>query len=113
VFDGILPIAPPGPPPAGRLTLSNFSYDLADVQAILTRRPYCAIDAGGVPMDFKLPLNSTWIIPTPPGSDVCWRRLLPGPPPPGVAQATRPAMPIWQQWNRAYTATGRFIDAQL
>lgn len=96
-------------PARGRLTLSNFTVPLADVEALVTPYPDCIVHPGQVPADFKLPLNGTWTIPTPAGADVCWRRLAP----PQVAQRVRPALPVAAQWNRAFTAPGRFIDAQL
>lgn len=100
------------PPAAGRLTLRNFTSALADVEALATPYPDCALHPGLVPEDFKLPRNATWIIPTPPGSDVCWRRLQPGAPP-NIAQGLKPAVPVAAEWNRAFTASGRSIDARL
>jgi hypothetical protein len=98
----------PLPPQGGRLTLSNYSYRLADVEAILTRYPDCALHPGIVPMAFKLPLNSTWVIRTPAGSDVCWRRqLVP------QQEAAAGARPGSSAWNRDHTAAGRFIESQL
>jgi hypothetical protein len=95
-------------PRSGRLTLSNFTFALADVEAIVTPYPDCALHPGVVARDFKLPLNGTWTIQAPPGSDVCWRRL-PGEPGAGAVQAVRPPA----QWNRAYTGAGRRLDDQL
>jgi hypothetical protein len=98
----------PLPPEGGRLTLSNFSYDLADVEAIVTRYPDCALHPGIVPMTFKLPLNSTWVIRAPAGADVCWRRqLVP------QQEAAAGAKPGWSAWNRDHTGAGQFIDSQL
>ncbi|HTV89388.1 MAG TPA: hypothetical protein VME41_10270 [Stellaceae bacterium] len=126
------PPPPPPPPPAastawpfqtfslfaaparpGRLTLSNFTFPLADLQAIVTPYPDCAAHPGIVPEDFKLPRNGTWIIPTPAGSDVCWRRLAPGAPAQGVAQGVALSVPVAAEWNHAYTAGGGFITARL
>jgi hypothetical protein len=90
----------PSPRP-GRLTLSNVTFDLADMQAVVTPYPDCALHPGIGARVFQLPLNGTWIIPTPPGSDVCWRRVVPG------------AAPTAAGWNRAFTAAGHFIDARL
>jgi hypothetical protein len=104
--------APPiwlGPPRSGRLTLSNFAFDLADVEAVVTRAPDCAASAGASPIDFKLPLKGTWVIPAPPGADICWRRQT-VPPPVGSAAA---AAAGWTPWNRVFTSSGRSIDAQL
>lgn len=96
----------PGP---GRLTLGNYTFRLADVEAVVTPYADCAFHPGLVARDFKLPLNGTWAIDTPPGSDVCWRRVA-GPAQPGAASVTAPASP---GWNRALTGAGRSIDAQL
>jgi hypothetical protein len=93
------------PLPPGRLMLSNYSFALADVESIVTPYPDCAVHPGLVPVDFKLALNSTWVIPTPPGMDVCWRRSLP----PTAAAPT----PVWTEWNRDYTGAGRAIDSRL
>lgn len=103
----VLPLVP-SVPQGGRLTLSNFSYELADVEAIVTRYPDCALHPGIVPMTFKLPLNGSWVIRTPAGSDVCWRRqLVPR------QEATAGAKPGWSAWNRDHTGAGQFIDSQL
>ena len=68
------------PPGPGRMTLSNF----------------------------ELPLNATRIIDTPPGADVCWRRLEPP-----LEQAVSPGVPRFVPWNRAYTSSGRIVDSRL
>lgn len=107
LFGPGLPVVSLGPQPAGRLTLNNFTYDLADVQALVTRYPDCAVHPGMAPLAFKLPLNSTWIVPAPPGSDVCWRRAMAPAP---VAAGTAPG---WTDWNRAFTASGTFVQSQL
>ena len=93
----------------GRLTLSNFRFDLVDVEAVITRSPDCAVLAGTAPIDFKLALNATWVVPAPPGADVCWRRQTKPPP---IASAAAAASG-WTPWNRVYTSTGRSIDARL
>ncbi len=103
--DFVSVLLPSIPLPPGRLTLSNFRFGLADVEAIVTPYPDCAIHPGIVPVDFKLPLNSTWVIPTQPGMDVCWRRSLP----PTAAAPT----PVWTEWSRDYTGNGRVVDSQL
>ena len=51
----------PAPVP-GRLTLSNFSYDGARVQAVITPYPDCQERAGTAISDFEIPLNGTRII---------------------------------------------------
>ena len=92
-------------------TLSNFTYDDARVQAVITPFPDCQEHPGLAISDFELPLNGTRIIATPPGSDICWRRALPAGPSP-----TRPGVEIisgWTQWNRVFTSSGRSIDSRL
>lgn len=99
--------APPAWP--GRLTLSNFSYDRARVEAFATPYPDCYLRTGMVATSFELPLNGTWVIDAPAGSDVCWRRIEP------PLAETRPpgAIPPPAPWNRAYTASARIVDARL
>ena len=106
---------PPPPPPLtarvasspSRLTLSNFNYDRARVEAMITPYPDCQVREGMVSSNFELPLNATRIIDTPPGADVCWRRLEPP-----LEQATSPGVPRFVPWNRAYTS-GRTVDSRL
>src|SRR5579884_2390517 len=112
-------VPPPGPPAGGgtaawdvfglfrqrapqRLTLSNFAFDRAHVEAVVTTNPDCAARDSGVvaTSDFALPLNGTRIIEAPPGADVCWHR-------------ERRDASGWTPWNRAYLSTGRSIDARL
>jgi hypothetical protein len=102
-----------GPEPGGRLTLSNFSYDSARVQAVLTNGPDCAVADAAAATDFIMPLNATRIIATPPGVDVCWRREVPSTASAKVAARAAPAVPGWADWNRSYTGSGRFLDARL
>ncbi len=94
------------PAPAGRLLLNNFSFEPTVVQAVLAAGPDCAIGAPGGASEFVLPPNGTRIIPAPPGFDVCWRREL-------IAENTTgyPPTDRWMAWSRAYTGTGRFVDA--
>ena len=106
---------PPPPPPwtappvgAGRLTLSNFSYDLARVEALVTPYPDCEVRVGMAAANFDLPLNGTRVIDAPAGADVCWRRLMPP-----LEEATSPAVPRAIPWNRAYTSSGRVVDSRL
>src|SRR5689334_1748840 len=47
----------PGTPPPGRLTLSNFSFDHARVEAVVTPYPDCVAREGTSASDFTLPLN--------------------------------------------------------
>jgi hypothetical protein len=102
---GLAACAPPSP---SRLTLSNFSYDRARVEAMITPYPDCQVREGLVSTNFELPLNGTRIIDTPPGADVCWRRLEPP-----LEQAASPGVPpSVTPWNRAYTS-GRTVDSRL
>lgn len=91
------------PPPAGRLMLSNFSFEPTRIQAGLAAEPVCAIDNPAALIEFTLPPNGTRVLPAPPGTDICWRReLMKGDP----KQAGK-----WTAWNRAFTGPGRFLDA--
>jgi len=132
-----VPIAPPPPPPGpvaafyapnpwlwlfpafafapepgpGRVTLNNFSFDGARVQAIVTPFPDCQERPGASLSEFEIPLNGTRIIDSPVGADVCWRRALPQGPSP-----TRPGVEIvsgWTEWSRVFTSSGRSIDSRL
>ena len=100
---------PLNPTSPGRLTLSNFSFDSAHVETVVTASPDCAATEGTAPSDFVLPLNATRVIETAPGSDVCWRRAIEAETAPGRA----PPPPKWTEWNRAFLSSGRSIDAQL
>jgi hypothetical protein len=93
------------PAPAGRLMLNNFSFDPAAVQVVLAGGPDCTITAPGAVTEFVLPPNATRIIPAPPGFDVCWRRE------PAAAGPTGRPPDQWTAWSRAYTGSGRFLDA--
>jgi hypothetical protein len=98
------------PPPAqpGHLTLSNFSYDRAHVETIVTPYPDCELREGTATSNFLLPLNGTWVVNTPAGSDVCWRRELP------ADTASDPLRaPRWTGWNRAFLSSGRLVDSRL
>lgn len=117
------------PPPApGRLTLSNFSFESARVEAVVTANNDCNARGAGIATSaFSLPLNGTRVIAAPPGADVCWRRELEsGPETPGAmstamstaastaASTAKPAAaPRWSPWNRAYLSVGGAVDAQL
>ena len=94
------------PAPAGRLLLNNFSFEPTVVQAVLAAGPACAIGDPGAATEFALPPNGTRVIPAPPGFDICWRRE----PIAGESTASSPTGQ-WTAWSRAYTATGRFVDA--
>ncbi len=97
------------PPIPGRLTLSNFSFDTARVEAVITGAPDCAVREGTTTSDFVLPLNGTRIIESVPGADVCWRRAIE----PGRNARAAPSTPGWTEWNRAFLSSGRSVDSQL
>lgn len=98
-----------GPPAPGRLTLSNFSFDTAHIEAVITAAPDCAAREGTTASDFVLPLNGTRIIESVPGADVCWRRAID----PKTAAGAAPSIPGWTEWNRAFLSSGRSVDARL
>ena len=98
-------------PPSGRLTLSNFNYDGAHVQTLVTAYPDCQPRPDTAVSEFELPLNGTRIVGAPPGSDVCWRRTLAKDE--AEAGAVPPTTPGWSEWNRVFTSSGRSIDARL
>jgi hypothetical protein len=82
------------------LTLSNFRFDHANVEAVATANPDCnAGDPGAAPLDFILPFKGTRVIEAPLAADICWRRQV------GPGQ--------WGEWHRAFTASGRSIDSEL
>ena len=93
----------------GRLTLSNFTFDTAQIQAIVTPFADCGLHDGITATDFMLPLNGTRIINAPVGSDVCWRRAVG----PGARPGGAPGEPGWTEWSRIFTSTGALVDAQL
>ncbi|HZK89419.1 MAG TPA: hypothetical protein VFC56_04660 [Stellaceae bacterium] len=87
-------------PPPGQLALSNYRFDRAAVQAVVTAAPDCAAaDPGSPAAAFELPFKGTRVIVAAPDTDICWRRQVPG--------------GYWTAWNRAFTASGRSIDSQL
>ena len=96
-------------PPPGRLTLSNFSFDNARVEAVITANPDCAVREGTAPSDFLLPLNGTRVIESVPGAAVCWRRAID----PGRVAGAPPSTPGWTEWNRVFLSTGRSVDSRL
>jgi hypothetical protein len=98
-----------GPPPPGRLTLSNFSFDTAHVEAVVTAAPDCAMREGTTASDFVLPLNGTRVIESVPGADVCWRRAID----PRTAAGAAPSTQGWTEWNRAFLSSGRSVDSRL
>lgn len=99
----------PGTPPPGRLTLSNFTFEHARVEALVTPYPDCAPRDGTAASNFELPLNGTRVIETAPGLDVCWRRQIEPAKDPDAA----PSAPRWSEWNRVFTSSGRPIDSRL
>jgi hypothetical protein len=95
--------------------LSNYSFDTARVETVITNGPDCT--AGGTAAAvFVMPLNATRIIAVPPGADICWRLEAPEESRTSLGAAlgtAPPPIPGWANWNRAYTGSGRFIDARL
>ena len=91
------------------MTLSNFNYDDAHVQAVITPYADCEPRPGTASSDFAIPLNGTRIIAAVPGADVCWRRALP--------RARRRAAPSWYPAGPggagSSTSSGRAIDSRL
>jgi hypothetical protein len=103
------PILPAAPPPPGRLTLSNFSFDHAHVQALITPYPDCAAHEGTLTSDFVMPLNGTRVIEAAPGTDVCWRREIA----PGTEPGAAPSTAGWTEWNREFVAVAGSVDSRL
>jgi hypothetical protein len=97
------------PPLPGRLTLSNFSFEHARVETLVTSHPDCAARQGTAASNFELPLNGTRVIETAPGLDVCWRRQFEPAKDPDAA----PTTPGWTEWSRVFTSSGRPIDSRL
>lgn len=95
-------------PSPGRLTLSNFSFDHAHVETVLTASNDCYIRSPeDIEATFELPLNGTRIVSAPPGRDVCWRRRLePGTGSVGIT-------PGWTNWDRAFVAYGTAVNSKL
>ena len=87
-------------PVQGQLTLSNYRFGRASIEAIVTPSPDCAaVDPASGAAAFDLPFKGTRVIVAAPKADICWRRQL--------------ASGQWTDWNRAFTGSGRFIDSQL
>ena len=86
-------------PPPGQLTLSNYRYDHAAIEAVVTAAPDCTPDPSAAPTGFILPFKGTRVLVAAPNADICWRRQV--------------ASGQWTDWNRAFTASGRFVDSQL
>ena len=85
------------------LTLSNFSYDRAHVEAAITSDPDC--DSGTVSrVEFDLAYNGTRVIAPPAGDDVCWRRDM---------STNGAGGSQWSRWNRAYLSVGQSVDSRL
>ena len=115
-INALFAMLPPPPPPLtalpptprpGRLTLSNFAYDRARVEAMITPYPDCELREGMSTTNFEVPLNGTRVIDAPPGADVCWRRLEPP-----LAENPLPGVPRVTPWNRAYVS-GRNVESRL
>jgi hypothetical protein len=97
------------PTPPGRLTLSNFSYDHAQVEALITPFPDCVAREGTTNSAFMLALNGTRVIEAAPGADVCWRRALE----PGTRAGAEPTTPGWTEWNRVFLSSAGRVDSRL
>jgi hypothetical protein len=94
------PLWQPRSPPPGQLSLSNYRFEQANVEAVATASPDCAAaDPAVQAAAFDLPFKATRVIAAPPAADICWRTQAPGGP--------------WSGWNRAFTASGRYVDARL
>lgn len=100
-FASNLPV--PGQLPGPRLTLSNFSYDRAHVEAAITSNPDCDTDTVSR-VEFDLAYNGTRVIEPPAGDDVCWRR---------DTSTNGAGGPQWSRWNRAYLSAGQSVDSRL
>jgi hypothetical protein len=86
-------------PPPGQLTLSNYRFDHANIEAVVTAAPDCVAAPATPTSAFDLPFKGTRVIVAAPNADICWRREVTG--------------GQWTDWSRAFTASGRFIDARL
>jgi hypothetical protein len=62
-----------------------------------------------VPVDMKVPLNGSFVLTSPPGTDICWRRKAVFP----NGAAPSPPSVGWTPWNRVYTSYGHEVDASL
>lgn len=102
------PILPGAAPPPGRLTLSNFSFDHARVEAVITPYPDCVVREGTAASSFDLPLNGTRVIEAAPGADVCWRRQTET-----GKEHVAPSMPGWTEWNRVFLSSVPVVDTRL
>ena len=74
---------------------------MVSVQAVMATGPDCApaVPSAAPTTAFELPFKGTRVLVAAPNADVCWRRQL--------------ADGQWTDWNRAFTGSGRYIDAQL
>jgi hypothetical protein len=87
-------------PPPGQLTLSNYRFDHASVEAVVTAAPDCSpADPSAAATAFDLPFKGTRVLVAAPNADICWRRQVAG--------------GLWTDWSRAVTGSGRFIDERL
>ncbi len=84
----------------GQLTLSNYRFTMANVEAVMATGPDCAPANPSAPTTaFELPFKGSHVLVAAPNADVCWRR--------------QRADGQWSEWNRAFTASGRYVEAQL
>jgi hypothetical protein len=86
-------------PPPGQLTLSNDRFDHAPIQAVMAPGADCTQADPSAATAFDLPFKGSHVIIASPHSDICWRRQVAG--------------GQWTEWNRAFTASGRFVDSEL
>ena len=87
-------------PPPGQLTLTNYRFEHASVEAVMAAGPDCTPADPSVPATaFVLPFKGTRVLVAAPNADICWRRQVAGGP--------------WTDWNRAFTGSGKFVDSQL
>src|ERR1700744_3953487 len=84
-------------PPPGQLTLSNYRFEQAPIEAVMAAGAAWTAAAPSAPAtDFVLLFKGSRVLVAAPNTDICWRRQL--------------ATGQWTDWNRAFTASGRVID---
>ncbi|HWB47767.1 MAG TPA: hypothetical protein VG651_01545 [Stellaceae bacterium] len=98
-YYGVSPVSLAWTPPPGQLTLSNYRFEHAAIEAVIAAGPDCTPLDATAPTAFDLPFKGTHVLAAAPNADICWRRQVAG--------------GQWTDWNRAFTASGKFIDVQL
>lgn len=83
----------------GQLTLSNYRFTIVSVQAVMATGPDCAPANPAPATAFELPFKGTHVLEAAPNADICWRGQF--------------ADGRWSEWNRAFTASGQYVDARL